>query len=432
MTLPKEFETYTRSLMGDNIYSAFVDAMTKEPPTSIRINPLKTDAESVKIANEAARVPWSKYGYYLTDRPAFTFDPLFHAGVYYVQEAASMFIDHVVRQTFGNAPLCVLDLCAAPGGKSTCAMSALPKDSLLFSNEPIRTRAMVLAENITKFGSCNIVVTNNYPADYKKAKMTFDAIIADVPCSGEGMFRKDEGAIAEWSLGNVEKCRNLQRSIINDIWPCLKAGGIMVYSTCTFNEHEDEENVEWIANELGADIIEVETEKEWNITGALKANIAAYRFIPGVSKGEGLFMAILRKHGNNEKADDKNTLIKKATKQLKIIGYGIKAPTIKGKQTIPDHSEAMMIDSNAGSYPPVEISYEQAIAYLRHESIVLQADAPKGIVILCYKGVNLGFAKNLGNRANNLYPQEWRIKSTHIPTEFNDVVETYIYNKKRT
>lgn len=422
MTLPSEFETYTRSLMGDDLYSAFIDGMSHEAPTSIRINPFKTSADSIKIRAEADRVPWCRYGYYLADRPAFTFDPMLHAGVYYVQEAASMFIDHVIRHAFGSDPISVLDLCAAPGGKSTCAMSALPAGSLLFSNEPIRPRAMVLAENIIKFGNSNMVVTNNYPADYKRAKMMFDAVIADVPCSGEGMFRKDGGAIAEWSLANVEKCRNLQRDIVTDIWHCLKPGGLMIYSTCTFNHHEDEENVEWIARELGADIIEIPTEKEWNITGALQSAIPVYRFIPGISRGEGLFMAVLRKHGDGGSADDKATLIKKASKQLKVLAHGIKPPTLKGKQAIPDHTEAMIIGNCKEQYPIVGVDYQQAIAYLRRESIVLDANSPRGIVMIGYKGATLGFAKNLGNRANNLYPQEWRIKSTHVPTDFEDVI----------
>lgn len=422
MTLPKDFELYTRNLMGEKLYEAFNQGLSEEAPTSIRINPFKVDADNIIIGNGNELVPWCKYGHYLSGRPPFTFDPMLHSGAYYVQEASSMFIDHVVRQTFGSEPMNVLDLCAAPGGKSTCAMSALPEGSMLFSNEPIRPRAMVLAENITKFGKDNMVVTNNYPADYKKAKMVFDAIIADVPCSGEGMFRKDEGAIAEWSTDNVEKCRNLQREIVTDIWGCLKPGGIMVYSTCTFNAHEDEENAEWIAKDLGADFIEVETAKEWNITPALCGNLPAYRFIPGISKGEGLFMTILRKHGDVGKADSQRDLLKAAEKRLKIIANGIKAPEIKGKQIIPDHSEAMSIMRDKAKYPTVDIDYAQAIAYLRHEAITLDAAAPRGIVLLTYKDVPLGFAKNLGNRANNLYPQEWRIKSTHIPADFSDII----------
>lgn len=422
MTLPKDFETYTRSLMGDSLYDTFSAALCQDAPTSIRINPFKTDAGSIKVNDMAERVPWCKFGYYLNNRPPFTFDPLLHAGGYYVQEASSMFVDHVIRQVSGSEPANVLDLCAAPGGKSTCAMSALPEGSMLFSNEPIRQRAMILAENITKFGKSNMIVTNNYPADYKKAKMVFDTIIADVPCSGEGMFRKDEGAIGEWSVANVENCRNLQRCIITDIWSCLKPGGIMIYSTCTFNAHENEENVEWIASELGADFIEIETEKEWNITGALYGSMPACRFIPGVTKGEGLFMAVLRKHGDKGTADCQKGLVKTAEKKLKIITNGIKPPVVKGKQTIPDHSEAMSIEHKAKGYPTARLDYKKAIAYLRHEAIELDAATPHGIVMVVYHGIPLGFVKNLGNRANNLYPQEWKIKSSHVPEDFRDII----------
>lgn len=423
MTLPVEFEKYTRQLMGDSLYDRFISGMGEEAPASIRINPFKVDADKVMVAGNTTNVPWCPYGYYLEGRPPFTFDPLLHTGAYYVQEASSMFVDHVVRQTMGSEPISVLDLCAAPGGKSTCAMSALPPGSVMFSNEPIKLRAAVLAENITKFGKDGMVVTNNYPADYRKAKTVFDAVIADVPCSGEGMFRKDAGAISEWSTDNVAKCRNLQRSIVEDIWPCLKPGGIMVYSTCTFNAHEDEENVAWIAQELGADFVEIDTKPEWNITGALTGDMPAYRFIPGVSKGEGLFMAVLRKHGDDSQRGMKlNELTALASKRLKIIANGVKAPTIKGKQTIPDHSEAMSILTSENKFPTIDISYDKAIAYLRHEAITLPEDAERGIVLLTYRGIALGFAKNLGNRANNLYPQEWRIKSTHIPADFNPIL----------
>ena len=426
MSLPEEFEHYTRSLMGESLYAAFLDGMKTEAPASIRINPFKTDASTASVLCDAGRVPWCRYGHYLSGRPPFTFDPLFHAGVYYVQEASSMFIDHVIRQTLGTEAASVLDLCAAPGGKSTCAMAALPEGSVMFCNEPIRQRVSVLAENILKFGKDGMVVTNNYAADYRKAGMVFDAVIADVPCSGEGMFRKDAGAIAEWSQANVVKCRNLQRSIVEDIWPCLKPGGIMVYSTCTFNALEDEENAEWIAHELGADFVDIGTEKQWNITGALTGCLPAYRFIPGVSEGEGLFMAVLRKHGDNGTSGMRLSELRQlASKRLKVVTDGVKAPIVKGKQTIPDHSEAMSVVTDNSRYPGIDIGYSDAIAYLRHEAIVLPPDAPRGIVMLRYRGVSLGFAKNLGNRANNLYPQEWRIRSTHIPVDFEDLVKVH-------
>jgi len=339
-----------------------------------------------------------------------------------------MFLSYVLHHWI-KQPVVTLDLCAAPGGKTTCARTSLPAGSLLFSNEPIGKRAQILAENVQKFGHEDVVVTNNYPRDYKKTKLRFDVIIADVPCSGEGMFRKDPQSIEEWSPQNVENCWQLQRSIIADIWDNLKPGGILIYSTCTFNAHEDEENIAWILNEYDAELLSVPTEEAWNITGSLIENpfkdgrdFPVYRFIPGKTRGEGIFMAIIRKRGENDALNSKTTIdidkaITEARKRLRILSHGVKEGMQKGKNVIPDHTLALSFSADKSVYPNVEVDYQTAIAYLRHEAIVLSSDAPRGIVLLTYKGYPIGFAKNLGNRANNLYPQEWRIKSTHIPDE---------------
>lgn len=429
MNLPKEFETYTRKLFGEERYALFLKGLDQDSPTSIRLNTFKLkENEGISETLIPQQIPWCKEGYYLNERPNFTFDPLLHAGIYYVQEASSMFLSHVLRQLIKH-PVTMLDLCAAPGGKTTCARTAIPDGSLLFSNEPIGKRAQILAENIQKFGHPDIVVTNNYPRDYKKTKLVFDVIIADVPCSGEGMFRKDAQAIEEWSLQNVEKCCQLQRSIITDIWDNLRPGGILAYSTCTFNAHENEENVAWILNHYDAELIEIPVEKEWNITSSLIGNplndgrkFPVYRFIPGLTKGEGLFMAVLRKAGDNENLNNPNDIrsdkiVAEANKKLKVLVHGVKKNIEKGKNIIPDHSLALSIVGNKGKFPAIEIDYSTSISYLRHEAIVLPPDSPKGIVTLQYRGVPIGFAKNLGSRANNLYPQEWRIKSSHIPDE---------------
>lgn len=429
MNLPKEFETYTRKLFGEERYTLFLKGLNQDSPTSIRLNTFKLkENEGISETLIPQQIPWCKEGYYLNERPNFTFDPLLHAGIYYVQEASSMFLSHVLRQLIKH-PVTMLDLCAAPGGKTTCARTAIPDGSLLFSNEPIGKRAQILAENIQKFGHPDIVVTNNYPRDYKKTKLVFDVIIADVPCSGEGMFRKDVQAIEEWSLQNVEKCSQLQRSIITDIWDNLRPGGILVYSTCTFNAHENEENVAWILNHYDAELIEIPVEKEWNITSSLIGNplndgrkFPVYRFIPGLTKGEGLFMAVIRKAGDNENLNNPNDIrsdkiVAEANKKLKVLVHGVKKNIEKGKNIIPDHSLALSIVGNKGKFPAIEIDYSTSINYLRHEAIVLPPDSPKGIVTLQYRGVPIGFAKNLGSRANNLYPQEWRIKSSHIPDE---------------
>ena len=428
--LPLAFTDYTRNLFGDDLYQTFLKGLDENPPVSIRLNPFKLSEDTNKInpALTPQSIPWCKEGFWLKTRPNFTFDPLLHAGVYYVQEASSMFLSYVLHYWI-KQPVVALDLCAAPGGKTTCARTSLPAGSLLFSNEPIGKRAQILAENVQKFGHEDVVVTNNYPRDYKKTKLRFDVIIADVPCSGEGMFRKDPQSIEEWSPQNVENCWQLQRSIIADIWDNLKPGGILIYSTCTFNAHEDEENIAWILKEYDAELLSVPTEEAWNITGSLIDNplkdgrdFPVYRFIPGKTRGEGIFMAIIRKRGENNALNSKTTIdidkaIVEARKRLRILSHGVKDGMQKGKNVIPDHTLALSFSTDKSAYPNVEVDYQTAIAYLRHEAIVLSSDAPRGIVLLTYKGYPIGFAKNLGNRANNLYPQEWRIKSTHIPEE---------------
>lgn len=425
ITLPTAFEVYTKQLFGEKRYNIFFKSLQQSSSVSIRLNPFKT-SETTQIANRYEPIPiaWCKEGFYLNVRPNFTFDPLFHAGAYYVQEASSMFLSHVLRHLV-RKPVALLDFCAAPGGKTTCARTAIKEGSIVFSNEPINKRAQILAENVQKFGHSDVVVTNNYPMDYKKSKLEFDVIVADVPCSGEGMFRKDPQAISEWSEQNVVNCRQLQRSIIADIWENLKPGGLLIYSTCTFNALENEENVAWILNEYDAQLLEVPTEKTWNITGSLINNplgedkpFPVYRFIPGFTQGEGLFMAIIKKGGTSINLEpNAEKLVAEANKKLKIMAHGVKQGIIKGKKIIPDHSLALAINGDRSSYPNVEIDYETAIKYLRHEAIMLSAVVPKGIVTLTYRGHAIGFANNLGNRANNLYPQEWRIKSSHIPNE---------------
>jgi 16S rRNA C967 or C1407 C5-methylase (RsmB/RsmF family)/NOL1/NOP2/fmu family ribosome biogenesis protein len=469
MNLPEEFLQYTRTLMGEELFSRLTCGLATEPPVSIRLNPYKCSAAKADIPCEEESVPWCDTGLYLKERPNFTFDPLLHAGLYYVQEASSMFLHHVLKQ-FITEPVTMLDLCAAPGGKSTVARAALPEGSLLISNEPMRTRAQILSENIQKFGHPDVIVTNNYPADYKKTKLQFDVILTDVPCSGEGMFRKDEGAVAEWSAQNVDNCWRKQREIVSDIWECLKPGGLLIYSTCTFNAKEDEENVAWIASELGAEVLPVNISEEWNITGALIDGHPVYRFLPGKTKGEGLFMAVLRKHGEAPDlyAKDKGKKNKERNKQqkisikpnpawirnheqyeikeqkdssfiaiskefshtydiisnsLKVIHAGIKLGELKGKDIIPDQSLALSIMLNPEAFPCAELTYLQAISYLRKEAVTLPQGTPTGFVLMTYKGIPLGFEKNIGNRANNLYPAEWKIKSTHIPDGKNEIIK---------
>jgi 16S rRNA C967 or C1407 C5-methylase (RsmB/RsmF family) len=356
-------------MLGEEHFERLMAALDEKPPVSIRLNPDK--CAGLTLATEADHVPWCPEGYYLSSRPPFTFDPLLHAGCYYVQEASSMFITHVLRQ-LTCLPVAMLDLCAAPGGKTTAALTALPSGSRLWANEPVRQRAQVLSEHLQKWGAPACTVTCQQAHDFQRQEMLFDVVLCDVPCSGEGMFRKDPGAVEEWSPQNVEKCWRLQRKIVTDIWPCLKPGGLMVYSTCTLNTKENEENVRWICQEMGAKMLSVDIRPEWGILGSMLDGFDApvYRFIPGFTRGEGLFMAAMRK-------------------------------------TPP---------------PTVELAYPQAVAYLQHQALQLPEGTPLGLVEVTFMGKRLGMVKNVGNRANNLYPQEWRIKSTHTPNDYEAIL----------
>lgn len=466
MNLPASFIDSARALLGDEEYGKLYAALQQEPPVSIRLNSLK----SIKPEGVSEPVPWAANGFYLAQRPTFTFDPLFHAGCYYVQEASSMFVGQALKQ-YVDGPVVMLDLCAAPGGKSTHARSLLPEGSLLVANEVIRNRSQILAENLTKWGHPDVVVTNNDPADFASLGSFFDVILTDVPCSGEGMFRKDPGAIDEWSPENVDVCRQRQRRIIADIWPCLKPGGLLIYSTCTFNTKEDEENVAWMSDEFGAEVLEVERDEAWPITGNLlaEADFPVYRFLPHRTRGEGFFLAALRKPHDAQPEAAASPVSKKKNKKggnaassvskeqlsaaagwllhpddytlsvegttvtalsgrfagelgalaqcLRIVQAGVQVAGAKGKDLVPMHALAMSRLLAPSAFPSEELGYEQAIAYLRKEAIVLPSTAPRGYVLLTYRGVPLGFVKNIGNRANNLYPQEWRIRSGYLPDE---------------
>ena len=394
--LPADFITYTRELFGEAVWQQYLHSFDEPAPVSVRLNPFKplSSLTSYLLPFEDP-VPHCKDGYYLAERPNFTLDPLLHAGAYYVQEASSMYLDKIIREelsSFNYQLSTVLDLCAAPGGKSTLLRAALPEDVKLFSNEPDHKRANILMENMQKQGHPNVVVTNNYAIDYKKSGILFDLILADVPCSGEGMFRKDPATIKEWSVQNVMKCQQLQRSIISDIWDCLRPGGILIYSTCTFNRHEDEENIEWIKENFEAEQI-----------------LPEKRFIPGVDKGEGLFMAVLRKMSTDV------TIRRQNMQALHVMYDGSKVQEVQkanSQQPIPvPHASALSIATPKDAYPRVELSREDALKYLHRESLILPEETPRGYVIVTYQDLPLGFVKNIGTRANNLYPKEWKIRS---------------------
>ncbi len=422
VSLPADFVAETRRIMGDERFNRFLGAFDEEAPVSIRVNPRRQSKGQVLDCGQSPdqatcpsdrqatcpsdrQVPWCSEGYYLEDRPQFTFDPLLHAGCYYVQEASSMFVTHILRNcqlSIVNYQL-ALDMCAAPGGKSTALRSVLPDDCVLISNEPMGNRAQILLENITKWGAPNCIVTNNYPRDFRKAKLKFDLILCDVPCSGEGMMRKDPGAIAEWSPQNVEKCWQLQREIVADAWECLNPGGLLIYSTCTYNTKENEENIQWILDNYDAEVLDIPVDPSWQITGSLLPGFThpVYRFIPGITRGEGLFVCALRKQVDSGQltVDSK----KKNNYQLSTINSQLKKLKVLEAE-IPKGETS------------VDVDYTEALKYLRGEAMVLPPDTPKGIVTITYKGQPLGPVKNIGNRANNLYPKPWRIKSTHLPS----------------
>lgn len=455
MNIPESFKEQMNLLFGEEECGAFVESLDSVAPTSIRTNPFKPFG----CEYDGERVPWCHSGQYLSERPSFTLDPLFHSGAYYVQEASSMFLNHILHK-FVDRPSAVLDLCAAPGGKSTLALSALPEGSVLVANEIVRQRSQILAENLIKWGVPNAIVTNNCAGDFRRLGQVFDVVICDAPCSGEGMFRKDANAVSEWSPQNVEMCQQRQREIIADIWPCLKPGGLLVYSTCTYNLKENEENVLWTTEQFDAEVLDCEVPEEWGITGNMlgDAAFAAYHFFPHKTKGEGFFACVMRKTADDiedacsrasrdkKKMKDMRkeppfpkevkswlenpqqfvfvtsevgynafpsihaNLLHSALSSLKVVHFGVQLATLKGKAVVPSHVLAMSVCLNKKSFPMAEVDEATALSYLRTESVVLPSETPLGYVILTYKGMPLGFVKNVGNRANNLYPSEWRIR----------------------
>lgn len=442
--LPKAFEESLKNSLG-NSFTDFVQALQEQSPVSIRLNPLK------HIASNQDQVPWTKFGRYLTQRPKFTLDPTFHAGAYYVQEASSMFIEQALTQTADlSKKLRVLDISAAPGGKSTHLLSLLNPESLLVSNEVIRSRASILAENIQKWGHSNVIVTNNDPEDFTKLNGFFDVILVDAPCSGEGLFRKDAEAIKEWSPENVELCYKRQRRILADLWPALKENGVLIYSTCTYNKFENEENMQWLSEQHGVESLELNIDKDWGIEAVYENGIHGYHFYPHNVKGEGFFLSVIRKTEPQQeinlkfkkpltppvkKIEDQlkewTTLtdpkfftwndvayvipgsIFKETEfllsQLKFIQAGTAFATIKNDKLIPDHAGALAINLHKNHFQQLEFSEEDALRYLRKETVAIDGQ-PKGYTLITYKGLPLGWANVLDNRMNNLYPKEWRIR----------------------
>ncbi len=445
--LPLDFINSMEPQLGLEL-DAFCRALQEAPSVSIRMNDKQiSDTKGTLLDTTGLHpVPWSEEGYYLKERPQFTLDPLFHAGCYYVQEASSMFVEEVLYNYLAPDSI-VLDLCAAPGGKSTLISQFLGEDGLLVSNEVVRQRVFILSENMQKWGNGNTIVTHNKPADFSKyLPNLFDCILVDAPCSGEGMFRKDPQAVEEWSLRNVRMCAERQCSILNDVWDALKPGGILIYSTCTYNQEEDEKNAEWIAEVLGAEILPVDTEPSWGVV-----ETTGYHFYPHKTRGEGFYLCAFRKtedSGQFKLKTDKNKVTKpnEHTKEIEkwllhperwavnaeerfisiypkpykeLIEYiharmicitaGIGVAEVRGKHLAPQHHLSMAKDFRKEAFPQVELNLEQALNYLRGEALTLDGQ-PTGVLLMTYRGVPLGFVKNIGNHCNNMYPKEWRIR----------------------
>ena len=378
-------------------YSLALSSMEAPPSVSVRINPFK----EIDPPEGAARVQWNPYGYVLASRPQFTLDPLFHAGCYYVQDSSAMFVGELFRRLASGKGLRVLDLCAAPGGKTTDLAASLRlrcgNDFLLVSNEVMRQRASVLCDNVTLWGDPNVVVTSADPAAFASLGSFFDIILADVPCSGEGMFRKDPRAFQEWSPEVVKLCAARQKRILADVWPALRQGGLLIYSTCTFEEAENDCNLEWAAQELGGRIIPPADAPE-----GVRTTRCGYMLVPGEVPGEGQWAGALEKEADG--GERRGSLA-----SLRPLKQGVNKGVQKGKDFVPDCDYALSLDFDRRAYPLAELDRETALSYLHRDAIKLP-EAPLGYVAVCYQGHPLGFVKNLGNRCNNLLPLSRRIR----------------------
>ena len=423
-----------------------IKSLNEPSSVSFRLNPFKWNNEPL----DTAKIDWAENGYYIEKRPSFTLDPLFHSGCYYPQEASSMFIEHIFKQlTEKNKQLRVLDLCAAPGGKSTHLSTLIGKNGLLVANEVIKSRASILTETLTKWGVGNVLVTQNDPSDFSRLEGYFDIILVDAPCSGEGMFR-DEVARNNWSEANANLCAERQKRILNDVWQSLKENGLLIYCTCTFNPLENEKNIEWLIDNKSAEIILPDINNFPEITPIDCNGVKGYGFLPYKTIGEGFFVSVLRKKEETKPVkagkvktmefrptDKEKNLIKNwssaldesllkvanemwalpcnyndyslLNRNLRIIKSGTKLATVKQNVAIPSHDLALSTNILTSEFSEIELNYKDALAFLKRDLLNISTHE-SGWIILKYKGINLGWVKNVGSRVNNYYPVEWRIR----------------------
>jgi 16S rRNA C967 or C1407 C5-methylase (RsmB/RsmF family)/NOL1/NOP2/fmu family ribosome biogenesis protein len=471
MKIPQALIDSLQNVKGFN-EEAFIKVHEQSvSPISIRLSPFKpiekwkngdaspSQQERDLGANEptgevVSQIPWCEKGRYLATRSKFTFDPLLHAGAYFVQEASAMFLETVLKQTVDlSKDLKVLDLCAAPGGSSTLINSLLTPESLLVSNEVIRSRANILSDNLTRWGTMNTVVTNNDPKDFARLTGFFDVLVIDAPSSDSGLFRKSPETLKEWSLENVTMCSLRQKRIIGDIWASLKDGGTLIYSTASYSQAENEAIVDWICQELGASNLTINIENS-NLQAGLNGKTAltqsSFRFYPDQIKGEGFFIAALKKQNpeketfvrsgkpikNNSRRTereifrtwvddidnftwfDKNEdyflinpehehTIRLLQSNLSVRKAGVKMGKIAGKDLIPDHELALSLYLSE-NINRRELTREEAISYLRRDEFTLD-QAQKGWSLMTFENLGLGWAKILQNRINNYYPKELKI-----------------------
>ena len=414
--LPQGFIEEMQDLLPDEADLLF-DALQQNPEISIKLNRRKLSDISILGYEDSTRVEWCESGYYLPERPRFTLNPLLHAGAFYVQEASSMIYETIMK---GIIPMAfdtsrspaVIDLCAAPGGKTTSIINAIPDGIFVVANEFTPQRVGALKENLLKWGYPDIMITNSSVSRLAKAGAAFDVVAVDAPCSGEGMMRKEKMARDQWSGSLVEQCASLQREILEDACRLLKPGGFLIYSTCTFNRKEDEEQVEWLVEEKGMAPFDPGFPEEWNISHGIDTPYPCFRFMPHHTRGEGLFVAVMRKEvDSQEKTITLPRLKDWLRKNIKVISDGIPEKIEKGRDLIPSSQWALSAAFPSGEYPEVEVDEATALSYLRHEALRLPSEIGKGFVVIKYKGFPLGFVKNIGNRANNLFPAEWRIRN---------------------